>query len=128
MVYVDDFVIFSNSVEEHIDRVDEILQTLGDAGVSVNFEKCKLFSKSITYLGHIIQPGRLEVDRAHTVSIRNAEPSTTVTARRSFLGAANVYRRFIRGFSKIAAPLYNLLKSLTESARGKKSKHEVVIG
>ena len=70
----------------------------------------------------------MEIAEAHKVSIRNAEPPTTVTALRYFLGAANVYRRFICGFSKIAAPFYNLLKYLLESARGKKSKHEVVIG
>ncbi len=52
----------------------------------------------------------------------------TVTTLRFFLEAANVYRRFIRGFPKIAAPLHNLLKSLPEAARGKKSKHEVVMG
>ncbi len=93
-------------------RVDNVSNPLGDAGVSLNFEKCKLFSKSIAYLGLIIRPGRLEICHAHTASISYAELITTVTAPQAFSGVANVYRRFRPRFSKIAAPLYNLLKFL----------------
>lgn len=70
LVYIDDVVIFSNTVEDHIYRVDEVLTTMGQAGISLNFEKRDFFTDSITYLGHIVKPGRLEIDALHTKSLR----------------------------------------------------------
>lgn len=56
---MDDIIIFSKDIEEHLNQVDEILTTLGDPGVTLNLKKCQCFSGSVEYLGHIIQPGRL---------------------------------------------------------------------
>ena len=72
--------------------------------------KCTFFSDKIEYLGHIIKPGRLEVDEANTRSLRDARPPTTKTQLRSFLGLVNVYRRFIEDFAKVSGPLNELLK------------------
>ena len=62
------------------------------------------------YLGHIIKPGHLEVDRAKTASLRDAKPPSSKTELRSFLGMCNVYRRFIAEFTNWARPLNKLLK------------------
>ena len=58
----------------------------------------------MTYLGHVIRPGRLEVERRNVVAIERARPPQNQTELRSFLGMCNVYR-FVKGFAKIAAPL-----------------------
>lgn len=127
IVYIDDVVIFSKTIGEHLEHVDTILTALAKAGISLKFAKCDFFSKQIKYLGHIIKPGRLEVDKAHTKSLRESKPPRTVTQLRSFLGGANVYRRFIKNYAMIAAPLHKLLKGLPENC-GKGSRHPVEFG
>lgn len=120
-------IIFSKGIEDHIQEVDDILRMLGEADVSLNFAKCTFFAKEIVYLGHDIKPGRLEIQKAHTKCLRDTNPPKTVTELRSFLGACNVFRRFIRGNSRIAAPLYNLLAVLPPGAGGNNSKHPILI-
>ena len=83
---------------------------LREAGITLKISKCTFFSDKIEYLGHIIKPGRLEVDQANTKSLRDARPPKTKSQLRSFLGLVNVYRRFIENFSKVAGPLNKLLK------------------
>ena len=110
LVYLDDVIIYSKTIEEHIRHVDEILSSLAQAGVTLKMKKCKFFTTTVEYLGHIIKPGKLEVDQANTASLREAKPSTNKTELRSFLGFCNVYRRFVEIFTKVTAPLNNLLK------------------
>ena len=110
LVYIDDIIIFSKSVDEHIHHVDEILSALRASGVTLKIKKCRFFSDTVEYLGHVIKPGKLEVDSANTKSLRDAKPPTTKTEVRSFLGLCNVYRRFIKDFAKKAHPLNELLK------------------
>ena len=78
--------------------------------VTLKIAKCKFFTTTVEYLGHIIRPGKLEVDQTNTKSLREAKPPTTRTQIRSFLDLVNVYRRFIDRFSKKAGPLSELLK------------------
>ena len=104
LVYIDDIIIFSKTVDEHITHVDEVLSALRSSGVTLKIKKCRFFSDSVEYLGHIIRPGRLEVDNANTRSLRDAKPPTSKTEIRSFLGLCNVYRRFIPNFAKEGSP------------------------
>ena len=113
LVYLDDIIIFSNTVEEHIQHVDEILDCLKRAGVTLKIKKCKFFTTTVEYLGHVIKPGRLEIDHAHTASLREALPPTNKSELRSFLGLCNVYRRFVENFSTKAGPLNELLRKNT---------------
>lgn len=125
IVCIDDVVIFSKSVREHISHVDELLTDLELAGISLKFRKCEFFHDRIKYLGHIIRPGVLEIDASLTKSLREAHPPKSVTELRSFLGAANVYRKFIRRYATIASPLFEILKDLPEGAQEKGSKHSI---
>lgn len=52
MVYLDEIIIFSDSIEHHIDHLDEVLTALGLTGISLNFPKCTLFTDTVKYLGH----------------------------------------------------------------------------
>ena len=119
LVYIDNIIIFSKTVDEHIDHVDEILGILRTSGVTLKINKCKFFSDSVEYLGHVIRPGKLEVDGANTKSLRDARPPTTKTEIRSFLGLCNVYRRFIQNFARKAHQLNDLLK------KGSREKFEL---
>ena len=111
LVYLDDVIIHSRTPEEHLDHVDKILDTLMRAGVSLKLKKCSFFTDSVKYLGHIIRPGTLEVDKATTASLAKARPPTDQSEVRSFLGMCNVYRRFIPKYSDTAEPLNALLRA-----------------
>ena len=110
LVYLDDVIIFSNTVEEHIDHVDDVLTCLALAGVTLKISKCKFFTTEVEYLGHIIKPGTLEVDSANTKSLRDCKPPRTKTQLRSFLRLVGVYRRFINHYTMLAGPLNELLR------------------
>ena len=71
---MDDIVIFSKNIEQHLEQVEEILSALHAAGLSLKFRKCRLFQDNIRYLGYIVKPGSLEIDQTLKKSIRAAKP------------------------------------------------------
>ena len=110
LVYLDDIIVLSNTAEEHVDHVREVLTVLKEAGFSLKLKKCKFFAKSVEYLGHVIRSGRLEVATKNTEAVKCFKKPTTETELRSFLGLCNVYRRFVPNFARSAAPLYAFLR------------------
>ena len=110
LVYLDDVIIYSNTVEDHMRHVKAILGALKAAGITLKFSKCELFTDTVKYLGHIIKPGTLSVDTIATKALTGAQHPRTQTELRSFLGLCNVYRRFVPGFAKLATPLNKLLR------------------
>ena len=112
LVYIDDVVIFSKTQEEHFEHVNHVLSLLKEAGVKLKLKKCFFFHKRVEYLGHVITPGRLSVanNAKATCAVREATFPQSITQLRSFLGACNVYRRFVKDYSKIATPLSDMLR------------------
>ena len=110
LVYLDDIIVFSRSNEDHLAHLDTVLHRLYSAGMTLNLKKCHFFKDTVGYLGHVIRPGKLAVAEKNTKALHSASHPTTQTELRSFLGLCKVYRRFIRGFAKLAAPLNALLR------------------
>jgi transposase InsO family protein len=110
IVYLDDIIIFSNSFEEHLKHIDLVLQKLSEAGATLKFPKCHFFRKAVDYLGHRLLPHKLQVLEKNVEAIAKAEPPTTKTQVRSFLGLCGVYRRFVPGYAALAKPLTMLTK------------------
>ena len=110
LIYLDDVIVFSRSTEQHVRDVDHVLSLLRAAGVTLKLKKCFWFQNRVDYLGHVITPGKLSVATENAKAFKTALFPTTLTQLRSFLGAANVYRRFIKDYSKIAKPLNAMLK------------------
>ena len=110
VVYLDDIVIYSKTLEEHVGHLRQVFQTLRENELYVKKEKCSFAQEEVTFLGHVISGGKLRMDKTKVQAIQEWEAPTKVTELRSFLGLVNYYRRFIKGYSSIAAPLTDLLK------------------
>ena len=110
LIYLDDVIIFSKDIETHLKNVDEVLKLLHDAGVTLKLKKCSWFTKKVHYLGHDITPGKLAVAKAPAESFAKAVFPKNITQLRSFLGAANVYRRFIQNYAHVSKPLSSMLR------------------
>ena len=114
LIYLDDVIVFSRTTEDHLRHVDEILTLLRNAGVTLKLNKCAFFQPRVEYLGHVITPGKLSVATENTKSFTHATFPKNTTQLRSFLGAANVHRRFVAGYSGIARPLNGMLRKDAE--------------
>eukprot|EP00171_Calliarthron_tuberculosum_P006562 IDg6562t1 len=90
LVYLDDIIIFSATLEEHLVHVKEILKILKSAGFSLKLRKCSFFKHTVDYLGHLVRPILLSVAEKNTASIKEAKFPETKTQMRSFLGMCNV--------------------------------------
>ena len=108
--YLDDIIVFSKVWDEHMQRLRMVFQRLKEANLQLGHKKCSLAKASVTFLGHLVSEGGLQPDPRLLESIREIQLPSSVTQVRSFLGLVGNYRRFIKGFSKIAAPLNKLLE------------------
>ncbi|RFU29059.1 hypothetical protein B7463_g7277, partial [Scytalidium lignicola] len=110
MVYLDDIIIYSKSIEEHKEHVKLVLQALWEAGLRCKPVKCEFYKEQVQFLGHRISGERIETLDDKIQSIKEWETPKTVKQLQSFLGLANYYRRFVKDYSKISAPLTELTK------------------
>lgn len=108
--YIDDILIYSNSLKEHKKHVKMVLEALRKAGLQVDINKCEFHTTRVKYLGIIITTEGLEMDPAKVDAIQSWNSLKNAKEVLSFLGFANFYRRFIKGFSDIAKPLTSLTK------------------
>ncbi|XP_040950754.1 uncharacterized protein [Gossypium hirsutum] len=98
------------SLEEHVEHLREAFQTLRENGLFFKDEKCSFSQLEVSFLCHIVGGGKIRMDERKIRAIVEWEPQTKVIELRSFLGLVNYYRQFIKGSSKITAPLTNMLK------------------
>ncbi|KAK1695348.1 hypothetical protein QYE76_012045 [Lolium multiflorum] len=110
VVYFDDILIYSKSLEEHLDHLRAVFNALRDARLYGNLEKCTFCTNRVAFLGYVVTAQGIEVDPAKIEAIENWPQPKTVTQVRSFLGLAGFYRRFVKDFGSIAAPLNELTK------------------
>lgn len=107
-VYLDDILIFSQSPEEHTHHVRQVLQRLLENKLFVKSEKCEFNKSSVGFLGYIIESGQVRTDPAKVSAVTEWPRPDSRKQLQRFLGFANFYRRFIRNYSQVAAPLTRL--------------------
>lgn len=108
--YLDKFVVYSQSLEDHVDHLKAVFSKLREHHLFVKKETCSFAQNEVASLGHIIRDGIIKMDESKVKAILDWEAPSNVNELRSFLGLANYYRRFIKGYSAVVAPLTELLK------------------
>jgi hypothetical protein len=110
VVYFDDILIYSKSLEEHTSHVAQVLLVLRNEKLYANLSKCTFATNKLVFLGFVVSSDGVEVDDAKIQAIRTWPFPTSLEELRRFLGFAGFYRRFIKDFSTIACPLHELTK------------------
>jgi hypothetical protein len=108
LVFLDDIVVYSATLDDHVRDVTRVLQRLQDAGLYAKKSKCELFQHEIEFLGHFVGRDGLRVMPDKVAAVQEWPIPRNASELRSFLGLAGYYRRFVKDFSKLAAPLHNL--------------------
>ena len=109
MVFIDDILVYSKDWENHDMHLRVVLETLRNERLYAKLSKCEFWLREVSFLGHIVSEEGIQVDPKKVDVIIEWKPPRNVTEVRSFLGLAGYYRRFVKGFSMIAAPMTGLL-------------------
>ncbi|UTT93017.1 hypothetical protein NDA17_003613 [Ustilago hordei] len=111
VVYLDDFLIFSDTEEVHVKHVTEVLTRLRSNRLFAKLS-CEFHTKTVEFLGYIIKPTGIEMDPEKVRTVKEWPMPESIHDIQRFLGFANFYRRFIAHFARIAKPLTALVKPI----------------
>ena len=109
-VYIDDIVVYSKNIKEHIQHLKKVFNIFTKYNLSINLQKCQFFKKEVEVLGHVLTPNGLKTSQNKVKSIALWDKPTNINQLRSFLGLTSYYRKFIKNYSIRANPLFRLLK------------------
>jgi len=109
LIYLDDIIIYGKTMQEHNERLETVLKKLSSAGIKLSRNKCIFGKSSVKFLGHVIDSKGISTDPSKTEKIQNWKRPDSMKDLATFIGFASYYRRFIRHFSLLAAPLENVL-------------------
>ena len=107
-VYLDDIIILGKDFNDHFSNIQSVFQRIRDAGLKLKPTKCMFFQEKVDYLGHIVSRSGVSVDPTKVDKIKNWPMPKTSREVQQYLGLANYYQRFVKGFSDIARPLHRL--------------------
>ncbi|KAJ8877151.1 hypothetical protein PR048_021604 [Dryococelus australis] len=110
MVYIDDFIIFSKVMEQHVDHLRSVFDRLEKANISLFLDKCNFAVSAVHYLGHVIGSSGVSPDPKFIETVQLYPSPSNVKELQSFLGSCNNYHGFISSYATIARPLTSLLK------------------
>lgn len=110
IAYLDDILIFSNSMEEHVQQVKKVLKKLREAKLQVKLKKCEFHVQETDFLGHRITQEGIQTEKEKVQAIQDWPAPKNLKELQSFIGLLNYYRRYIEGYAKIMEPMFRLLK------------------
>lgn len=117
-IYLDDIMIATDNITEHFEIFEEVMKRIVNNKLELRLDKCEFLRSSVKYLGYTIDGSGIRADDKGLEAIRNFPLPDKVHTMRSFLGLCSYFRRFIKDFSVIAKPLYDLTKKDRQFALG----------
>ena len=108
--YLDDILIFSATIEDHISHINQVFDRLRQHRLKLKLKKCSFFKKETKYLGFVILERGISPDPEKVKVMKNLPPPTNVREVRGAIGMLSYYRRYLPNFSEIASPLIDLTK------------------
>lgn len=111
LVYLDDIIIFGKDLNEMFRNLREVFIRLRKANLKINPKKCLLLQRDVKYLGHVVSELGITTDPEKIAAVKDWPTPHTKKQLRSFLGFCSYYRKFVRGFSSIAKPLFALTEN-----------------
>lgn len=126
LAYIDDVIIYSNTIEEHLIHLSEICHLLREARFRLNPEKCEIARTQTEYLGHKIQSGEIRPSPTNIKGLIDTKIPETADEACKFVKAAEYYRKFIPNFSHIAQSLQKFIPT-TRTQRKKNQKIKIIL-
>jgi hypothetical protein len=108
--FVDDLNVHSENWEEHLQHLDAVFFKLREVNLKLNPSKCCFVARSITFLGHVVSSEGTKPDPGKIDAVVHFPTLKTVTNIRSFLGLTGYYRNYVQGYSRLAVPLFELIR------------------
>lgn len=110
LIYLDDIIVYSDTFEQHVERLQLVFDCLRNAGLKLKPQKCHLFQTEVLYLGHIVSKDGIKSDPSKIERVRDWPVPRNVSEVRSFVGLCSYYKKFVDGFADLCRPLYHLTK------------------
>ena len=117
IIYLDDILVYSSTIEEHVATLQEVFRRLTEFGLKLKGRKCHFLQEEVSHLGHVVTAEGIAVDPTKIERIVHWPRPSSPEELRSFLGLASYYRRFVPGFSSLAAPLHALVGGARSSSK-----------
>ena len=108
--FIDNILVATDMEEGHNELVEKVLRRLEENDLFVKLEKCKWKVREVEFLEVVISPKEVEIQKEKVEGVLNWLVTRNVKEVQKFLGLANYYRRFIKNFARIAAPLHVLVR------------------
>jgi len=110
LIFIDDLIVFSNTVEEHAQRLEEVLRRLDEANLQLHPGKCVIAQREVRYLSYVLSQKGVSASPDKMTAVRQYPVSKNVKNVRAFLGLASVYRRLVPNFAEITKPSTTLTR------------------
>ena len=110
LVFFDDILVYSASLEQHLQHLQQVFELMRLHSLKAKMSKCSFGTSKVEYLGHFVSAAGISTDPRKIQAIMDWPAPATVRELRGFLGLAGSYRKFIQGYATIAKPLTQLLK------------------
>lgn len=111
LIYIDDIIIFADSIEEHREKYLKVMERLNKHNLKINPEKSEFLKKEIVYLGHIVSSSGIKPNPSKIKAVENFPRPTSKKKVLEFLGKVGYYRKFIKNFAEISEPLNQLVRA-----------------